>query len=533
MKTLLLAESHPPTREHLTAVLSQAGYTVRAVSEPGPALEHFVADNPALVVVSVDLPRLDGAHVGHLIRNNSMGSRVPIVAIDKGHLGRARGVASVLDLKVNAYVADPLKPGELVGRLQSLAAAAVQQNAALKGVRAMLVRPAELGGDLKGFPLPAVLMGLYRQRREGVLVVAHRDLTRRIFFARGGAVSYDSSARSDALPGYLLQRQVVTAAQAERVVEALGARLRIGAALAEAGVEAAGEELLHLLRDYTAERVAQVIGMREGRYSFYPGDEFQAEVATVDTPALAPVLEGARRSLPLKVVAAPLRAHLDGFPVRSPEFGKHLPSMGLNTEDLKIAMQINGRIALRDLLAHGRGDLRRGYSLLWFLKLVGGVDFSPVPVASGPGEVVGGGGRHRPAQAQAHAGRDPDVLARGRGEDHHRQLPALPGAGRVGGQRGGGARLPRARHALPSGHPRRVRHLGHEGPARLGAGEAVGGVPGAVGGGEAQGLPAVPHVAGGPCRAGRAWRRSCACAAARRRSRRSSTARRSCTSRRR
>jgi DNA-binding response OmpR family regulator/Flp pilus assembly protein TadD len=386
LRTLLLAESHPPTLEHLTGLLSQAGYTVRAVSDPGSAMEHFIADNPDMVVVSVDLPRLDGAHVGNLIRKHSQGARVPIVAIDKGHLGRARGVTSVLDLKVNAYVVDPLKPGELVGRLQSLVEAAARHEAPLKGVRAMLARPAVVSGDLKGFPLPALLVSLYRQQRDGVLVVAYRDLTRRVFFARGGAVNYDSSARQDALPSYLLQRQVVTEAQAERVVQALGSGLRIGAALAEAGVEAAGEELLQLLREYTSDRLAQVVGMREGRYAFYLGDEFQAEVATVETPALEPILDGARRAIPLKVMAAPLRSHQAEFPVRTPEFGKDLEALGLNTDDLKIAMQINGRIALRDLLAHGRGDLRSGYSLLWFLKLTGCVGFSPTPLSPGPGE---------------------------------------------------------------------------------------------------------------------------------------------------
>jgi len=387
LKTLLLAENHPPTLEHLTGLLSQAGYTVRAVSDPGSAMEHFIADNPDMVVVSVDLPRLDGSHVGHLIRNHSQGARVPIVAIDKGHLGRARGVASMLDLKVNAYVADPLKPGELVGKLSSLAVT-VKGEAPVKGVRAVLARSAINAGDLKGYPLPALLVSLYRLQRDGVLVVAYRDLTRRVFFARGGAVNYDSSARQDALPSYLVQRQVVTEAQAERLVQALGSGLRIGAALAEAGVEAAGEELLQLLRDYTTDRLAQVIGMREGRYAFYSGDEFQTEVATVETPALGPILDGARRALPLKVMAAPLRVHQGEFPVRTPDFGRDLGALGLDTEDLKIAMQMNGRITLRDLLAHGRGDLRQGYSLMWFLKLTGCVSFSPTPVATGPGEVV-------------------------------------------------------------------------------------------------------------------------------------------------
>jgi DNA-binding response OmpR family regulator len=386
LKTLLLAESHPPTLEHLTGLLSQAGYTVIAVSDPVSAMQHFVADNPDVVVLAVDLARMEGAegaegsHVGQLIRSHSQGGRVPIVAIDKGHLGKAKGVQAVLGLKVNAYIQDPLKPNELASKVDELvrAAAAVAPS---HGIDAMLERQAVTAGDLKGYPLPELVHVLYRQHRQGVLVVAYRDLARRVFFARGGAVNYDSSARQDALPSFLLERGIVSEAQAEIVVQALSSGLRIGAALADAGVEAAGQELLEILRDYTRNRLAQVVGMREGRFAFYAGDEYQQEVATAEIPALAPVLEGARRAIPLKVLAAPLRRHLGEYPVRSPEFGKDLPALGLDTDDLKIAMQINGRLLLRDLLAHGRGDLRRGYSLLWFLRLTGGVTFSPSPVA--------------------------------------------------------------------------------------------------------------------------------------------------------
>ncbi|MFP2932322.1 response regulator transcription factor, partial [Pyxidicoccus sp. 3LG] len=160
MKTLLLAESHPPTLEHLKGLLSQAGYTVRAVNDPVTAMEHFAADNPDVVVLSVDLPRVENAHVVHLIRAHSQGGRVPIVAIDKGHLGRARGVAAVLDLKVNAYVADPLKPGELVPRLEALVKAA--QAVPPTGLAATLSRPAVNSGELRGYPLPGLLHSLYR-----------------------------------------------------------------------------------------------------------------------------------------------------------------------------------------------------------------------------------------------------------------------------------------------------------------------------------------------------------------------------------
>lgn len=381
MKTLLLAESHPPTLEHLTGLLSQAGYTVRAVNDAVVALEHFSADNPDVVVLSVDLPRVDGQHVVQLIRGHSQGGRVPIVAIDKGHLGRARGVGSVLDLKVNAYIPDPLKPGELVPRLEALVRAA--QAVPLTGLAATLSRPAVIAGDLKGYPLPAQLHGLYRLRRDGVLVVAHRDLYRRVYFLRGGAVSFDSSMRGDSLPRFLRERQVLTEAQEQRAVEALASGLRIGAALADAGVEVVGEELLQLLRDYTRDRLGRVLRMREGRYAFYAGDEFASEVAAVEVPALAPLLEGGRRGFPLNAMSASLRAHLNEYPVRSAEFGRDLQAMALDTDDLKIAMQINGRIVLMDLLVHGRGELRESLSLLWFLKLTGGVTFSPTPVATG------------------------------------------------------------------------------------------------------------------------------------------------------
>jgi len=380
LKTLLLAESHPPTLEHLTGLLAQAGYTVRAVSDAVSAMELFVVENPSAVVVAVDLPKLGGAHVGTLIRGHSQGARVPIVAIDKAHLGKARGAASVLDPRVVAYLADPLKPGELVAKLEDLLSV-VQGIEPATGIQAMLARPAMVAGELGGYPLPAVVNLLFRQRRDGVLLMACRELSRRVFFARGVAVSYDSSAPRDALPGFLVERKIATQAQADRVVEALGSGLRIGAALADAGVEAAGEELLQILRDYTRDRLAQLIGMREGRFAFYAGDEFHREVATVEIPALAPVLEGARRAMPLKALAAPLRKHLDEYPVRSADFGKDLPALGLGTDDLKIAMQVNGRLLLRDILAHGRGELRLSISLLWYLQLAGGVTFSPTPVA--------------------------------------------------------------------------------------------------------------------------------------------------------
>lgn len=380
MKNVLLAEHHLPTLEHVKFELTQAGFTVTPAADPGSALEAFAAHNPDAVVVALDFPRLEGGHLAQVIRAKDRGGRVPLVVIDKGHLGKSRGVSAILDLKANGYVPNPLRSSELVSKLESLLASAGRSGAASGGLMATLTRPPVARGEARGSPLPGLLHSWYRLRRDGVLVVAYRDLTRRVFLLAGQVVHYDSTARQDALANYLLERGEVTAAQADAVLAAQAAGMKIGAALAEAGVRLEGEELLLRLREFTRDKVAQVLGMREGRYAFYAGTEFASEIPTIETPTLSAILEGARRTFAIKTYAQALRPHLDSHPVRSAEFAADLPALGLSTRDLKVAMQINGRLKLRDLLAHGRGDLRVGYSLMWFLHLVGALTFSREPV---------------------------------------------------------------------------------------------------------------------------------------------------------
>lgn len=379
MTTVLLADEHPPTLEHLRGVLSQGGYDVLAVGSAAAAMERFTAERPIAALVSVELPRLDGRHLALQLRALDDGDNLPIVALDRGHQGRSRGVASVLDLKVNAYVADPMKSGELLEKLGQLVAAAKARLQSLGGLAAQLARPAADGGDLRSIPLPTYFYGLYRQRRDGVVVVASRELRRRVFLRGGVPVSYDSNARQDLLTTFLGERGHLDQEQEQAVLAARGQGLRIGAALVEAGVDLDGESLLTELRAYTHEKVVQTIGMRSGRFAFYPGDDFLSERATVEIPALGAVLEGARRAVPLRNFMQVLRPHLDAFPRRTDSFQQELPSLALSTSDLKVAMQVNGHVRLRQLLAHGRGDLNGAASLYWLLALSGTLEFAPEP----------------------------------------------------------------------------------------------------------------------------------------------------------
>ncbi|MFL5318861.1 MAG: DUF4388 domain-containing protein [Myxococcaceae bacterium] len=384
MKSVLLAENHAPTLEHLEGQLTQAGYSVRVASDPDRAMEMFSAERPDAVVVAVDFPHLGDQHLGRHIRATEHGKRAVLIAIDKGHLKRQRGVSEMLDVKPNGYVINPMDANELLSKLKTALAVseAPRTPGTETGTQKTLSRPAVASGELKSLPLPSLLHSFYRVAREGILVVAHRDLSRRVFVVKGVPVAYDSNARQDALPFYLVERGQLTEAQAADVLKNVQAGMRIGAALAEAGSSLEGEDVLQSLRDYTRDKVAQLIGMRSGRYAFYAGDEFIEETAQVEIPALAPILDGARAAFPVKTFAQSLKGHTNEFPHRTTDFGKDLPALGLDTNDLKVAMQMNGRIPLKELIAHGRGELREAYSLLWFLKLTGDVAFSRTPLSS-------------------------------------------------------------------------------------------------------------------------------------------------------
>lgn len=367
-------------------MLSHAGYTVRIAKDANTALELFVSDRPDAVIVAVDFPKMGEQHLARLIRATDHGKTVPLIAIDKGHLKKQRGISELLDVKPNAYVVDPVDNNgeELLAKLKqalSVAPPVTKTSQPETAAQKTLSKPPVVSGELKNFPLPALLHSYFRLQRDGILVVAHRDLTRRVFLVKGVPVAYESTARQDALPFYLVERGQLTEAQATKVLGSMQSGMRIGAALVDAGAQLEGEDVLQSLRDFTRDKVAQLIGMRAGRYAFYAGDEFVEETAQVDVPALAAILDGARAAFTMKTFAMALKGHSADFPHRTPDFGKDLGSLGLDTADLKIAMQLNGRSALKDVIAHGRGDLRVAYSLLWFLKLTGDVAFSKTAIA--------------------------------------------------------------------------------------------------------------------------------------------------------
>jgi DNA-binding response OmpR family regulator/tetratricopeptide (TPR) repeat protein len=371
VRRILLAEGHGPTREFVTQSLTAAGFQVLVAEDPRQAYEAYVAERPAAVVLAADFGDATSPTLAQRLRESD--ARVLVVVTDKEHLGKARGIQAVLPMKANAYVADPTRK-ELVEKLQHL----VQQSAtaqALRGAALVLSRAPSARGEVKPGVVARLLHQVWRAFSEGVLVLEEGGRERRLFFLRGVPVAYHSGDPTESLVGWMAANGRLDDAARATAVESMASGLSAGAALIAAGVLEPGEPLQATLRAHLKTMVVRAVGTREGRWRFHPGPEFAAEVHPVEILPLQAVLEGARAGIPMKHFAEALRAVMEAHPSRTADFQQLLPATALTSQDLRLALALEGRETTREFLDARQKDLKEALSLLWFLSLVGAVAF--------------------------------------------------------------------------------------------------------------------------------------------------------------
>jgi hypothetical protein len=376
-RRILLAEGHGPTREFVARALADAGFEPIPALEAGQAYELYAAQRPAAVVLSADL---GDAAADLAERLRAADPRVLIVVTDQEHLGRARGLKAVLPLKANAYVANPTKR-ELVDKLQHLVAQSASAHAALRGAALVLSRTPTARGELRPGALARMLHQIWRALSEGILVLEDPGGERRICFLRGVPVAFQSGDPAEGLVGWLAASGRLDEAQRAHALEAMASGLSPGAALIAAGVLEPGEPLQAALRAHLKAMLLRVLAAREGRWRFHPGADFTSEVHPVEVMPLQVVLEGARAGLPARHFADALRAVMDAYPARTAEFQQLLPACGLTSQDVRLALSLDGRETTRAWLGRQK-ELQPALSLVWFLSLISAAAFRDEPAPS-------------------------------------------------------------------------------------------------------------------------------------------------------
>ena len=114
-QTVLVVEDEASIASFVSLYLKNAGYDVRAVTTGNAALTQVAAEQPALIILDLMLPDLDGIEICRRIRKTS---DVPILMLT----ARDEDVDKIIGLEVGAddYLTKPFNPRELVARVKSV-----------------------------------------------------------------------------------------------------------------------------------------------------------------------------------------------------------------------------------------------------------------------------------------------------------------------------------------------------------------------------------------------------------------------------
>ena len=119
---ILLVDDEPDALEVLGFRLREAGFTPILAKDGARAITAARDERPALIVLDVMLPEVDGLEVCKILRRDPATAAIPILMLT----ARAAEMDRVLGLELGAddYVTKPFSPRELVLRIRKLLARA-------------------------------------------------------------------------------------------------------------------------------------------------------------------------------------------------------------------------------------------------------------------------------------------------------------------------------------------------------------------------------------------------------------------------
>jgi DNA-binding response OmpR family regulator len=116
--TILIVDDEPMVARSVSRILEDAGFTAQIAGSGEDALELMTRERPALVVLDIIMPGMDGIEVCRRIRADPFLARMPILFLTAK--GRSQDVAAGLDAGGDDYLTKPFDVVELPARARAL-----------------------------------------------------------------------------------------------------------------------------------------------------------------------------------------------------------------------------------------------------------------------------------------------------------------------------------------------------------------------------------------------------------------------------
>ena len=131
--TILIIEDEPDIRELLKRSFEREGYRVHAAADGEAGLREATARRPAVVLLDLMLPGIDGLEVCRMLKSQADTQQSSVIMLTAK--GEESDVVLGLELGADDYVTKPFSPKELVARVRAVLRRAKRRRSGAKPTR--------------------------------------------------------------------------------------------------------------------------------------------------------------------------------------------------------------------------------------------------------------------------------------------------------------------------------------------------------------------------------------------------------------
>ncbi|MDD4569894.1 MAG: response regulator transcription factor [Tepidanaerobacteraceae bacterium] len=117
-KAILIVDDEKNIRELVKFNLESRGYKVIEAADGEEALNLIKTSEPALIILDLMLPKIDGLEVCRVLKGNPLTKKLPIIMLTA--LGDEIDKIVGLELGADDYITKPFSPRELVARVRAV-----------------------------------------------------------------------------------------------------------------------------------------------------------------------------------------------------------------------------------------------------------------------------------------------------------------------------------------------------------------------------------------------------------------------------
>src|SRR5262245_26793010 len=119
MTKVLVFESDPGFAGELRTVLGRLGCTVQVVDDGNVGLQAAAADRPDLILLSIELPRMNGFSVCNKLKKDVTLKEVPLIIMSSESSEETFEQHRKLRTRADDYIHKPIAFGELLGHIRN------------------------------------------------------------------------------------------------------------------------------------------------------------------------------------------------------------------------------------------------------------------------------------------------------------------------------------------------------------------------------------------------------------------------------